>query len=718
MLHTSPNASIMEAKSRIDEMADTDLFVEVFPIERQHIPELTAYVPIFAEEPPGAVGGKLAYRLSRSFPGWWVWIDGRILSTESVSPMQLEITVEMIREQVPDSYQHLERVQEDAGWRLTASSAAHFVVYTAVREAEPALRAALKPFGQPVPSGYVLRDYGVRAWVAETIPALSLSIRSHIAYNRNAQEYLAQTAPDEAIGLRVMDRTAPSMIGTLTDVVGTLGDHRQRLLELTRREVMQRFLRETADDEIVVSVQSDGGNAYHYPASALRLLVRLHESADWGRFGIPPEAALKATRLAPDVRAQMVSAVSDVLKGRGIIGKAYNSRQNESSFTKMDFLPSLVFAGQRVRPYASEKLATDFVQNGLYERHPRFVSQPIRLGVINTLDAGAEDFVEALSRQLEKDFGCEINLIRQRNVRVVNEKNLASAVRVVEKEAPHVVLAFFPDAQGDLDANYETLKSLTLGKGIASHAVYETTMHNPDAMALVIMGVLAKTGNVPFALAEPLEYADYVVGLDMVREQLTRGDRVVAMARIYRHDGAFVQYLMHTIELDAGDAIPLAVWQALFPEDLFAEKRVILHHDGALPREVLDRLQRWGTVLGSRFFPVEILRRDVPRLYGLAGGITPAPWGSVFRVNDEEAFVISSEPGPDSTPLPLHVRVPDASLLIEQAIYSVLSWTLLHYGTYGTPKLPVTILRAEDMAQWLARGILPDNTAGDVPFWL
>lgn len=717
MLRTAPVASIMDGKARTEDMP-TDLFVEVFPIEQRRLPQLIAYTPIFTEAVHKVDGSQLAYRLKRAFRGVWVWGDSRILTTEAVSPVQMDITLDQLRGQIPELLAHIERIDEDSSWQMTPLAAAEYVAYIAMREADSEIRAALKPMGQRIPNGYILRDYSIGAWAVEIEPALSVSIHSHISYDRNAGTFITENSPADAIGLRVMDRTAASMIGTITGISGALGDLRQNLLEQHPREVMQRFLKASTDDDVVVQVKSAGGNNYEYPASALRLLVRPHEPDDWERFGISMEATLNAMRLAPDMQAKIVRKVSDVLKSRGIINKAYNSRHHDYLFASMDFMPSLAFAERRVRPYVFETLATDFVQNGLFERHQRFDQSPIRLGVVNTLEAGAEDFVEALRRQLEKDFGYTIELIKQRNVRKISEKNLASAVRVVEKENPHVILAFLPDPIDALDPLYEMLKSLTLSKGIASHAVYETTMHNPDAMAVVMLGVLAKTGNVPFALAEPLEYADFVVGLDVVREQLTRGDRVVAMARIYRNDGAFVQYLMDTIELDTDDPIPLSVWQSLFPEAMFAEKRIILHHAGLIPDAVLERLQRWASVLNSQFLPIDLVQADVPRLYGLEGGITQAAWGSVFRVNDFEAFVVSSEPSHEGTPMPLYLRVPDGSLPIEQAIYSVLAWTLLHYGTLGTPKLPVTIQQSENMAHWLARGILPDNTAGDVPFWL
>ena len=34
------------------------------------------------------------------------------------------------------------------------------------------------------------------------------------------------------------------------------------------------------------------------------------------------------------------------------------------------------------------------------------------------------------------------------------------------------------------------------------------------------------------------------------------------------------------------------------------------------------------------------------------------------------------------------------------------------------PRLPVTIQNADKLAEWLSKGMLPDNVNNDVPFWL
>jgi argonaute-like protein implicated in RNA metabolism and viral defense len=237
-----------------------------------------------------------------------------------------------------------------------------------------------------------------------------------------------------------------------------------------------------------------------------------------------------------------------------------------------------------------------------------------------------------------------------------------------------------------------------------------------------MMGVLAKTGSAPFALTEPLEFAQLVVGLDIVRERLTRGDRLAIMTRIYRRDGLFMQYFLEFTELEHDEPIPFSILQRVFPILFFNGKKVILHHAGTFPGDVRQMVPILARELNATFYPVEILQRQVPRLYGLGKQVIQAPWGSTFRVSDTEAFVVTADPGSDRTAQPLQIRIAsDAEvpeLTIEQAVYSVLAWTLLHYGSQGAAMLPVTVQHAADLAEWLGRGMLPQKPQGDVPFWL
>ncbi len=700
-------------------MAQHDLFLECFPLNLEEIPPLAAYDLRLTESTAGlanAAGMELAQQISQHLPGDWVYAAGRILTNDPADVEAIDTVLESIRSSSARVLASVVGLIPLDDWQPDATSAAEYVLQTSIQGHLSEIRETLLSLGTRIRNGYVLREPRLRAWEVAGYPAVSLSIRSNLLYDRNLQQYIEEHSPEDALGLRVMDRTPAANVATVEKILGTVAEQRESLLQQDRRGLMPYLLQNAAESESVVQVSS--GDPSSLPASALRVVIRTQSAEDWERFGVDGSQATKVLRLAPAVRAKIVRTASDILKNAGIIGNAYNSRSHPERFVQMDFTPSLTFANGRTRPYQAETLATDFIQSGLYARHPRFSSAPITLAVINTLDNIASDFMEAMRRQIERDFDFEIEMIRERNVRVVNEKNISSAVRVVEKENPHAVLAFFPDSQTPYDPNYDHLKSLTLGKGIAAQAIYERTMHNPDAMALIIMGVLAKTGNAPFSLTEPLEFAQLVVGLDVVREHLTRGDRLVVMTRIYRRDGLFMQYFMDHTEIEPNAPVPFSTLQRVFPMMFFKGKTVVVHHDGEYAADIRQMLRKVADELGSTFHLVEILRQQVPRLYGLAKQIQQAPWGSTFLLGNTEAFTVTSAPAADRTALPLRIRIERGALTIEQAVYSVLAWTLLHYGAQEQLALPVTIQHASDLAEWLRRGMLPQNQQGDIPFWL
>ncbi len=697
-----------------------ELFIELFPIT-QRPTDLASYTLLMKGEANENIGGRLAYRFSQAIGGRWAWVDGNLITDTSASPIQLGITLDILRPQSPDLLRDVIGIEETLGWQNNARAQAQFISQTALRDLDYALRQALKKFSVPLQNGRIEREPQLQTWVVDGEPALSLSVKSHILTAKNLQEALKERNEKlkNALGWRVMDITSPSMIGTIIAIRGVLAQHRARLLELTKRDAMHTLLQNAPDDEVVVTVQS-GFHEYDYVASALAIVIRPQED-DWTRFNINASQAYKLIRLAPAIRANLIKAMSDKLKEADLVSKAYSSRTHERLFAHLDFKPSLVYAEKRVRPHDPFSIGDDFLKCKTYQTHPKFADRPIKIAVINTLEEKISDFVEALRRLLEKQFDFKIEMIKERKVKVVTPKNLESAVRVIEKEEADVVLAFFANTslQDTIEENHARhLKTLTLGKGIATHVIYTATMNDPNAMPYIIMSLLAKTGNVPFALAEPLEYADYVVGLGFIRERLSKGDRVTAITRIYQSDGVFVRYIMDTLDLERDEPVPYILLQTLFPIQTFEKKRVIVHHDGNMSIESLQLLQKWGKTISATLAPVEVLQTDVPRLYGLGKGVTQPEWGSVFFLNPQEAFVVSSVPAEDSTAQPLHVRLPGESIEIGEAVYSVLAWTLLQYGIRGMPKLPVTVQAADDMAEWLAKGYLPTQKEGDVPFWL
>ena len=709
-----------------------DLFVEVFPLEPDATPPLFAYQLLLTGEPSPAMvdrlGRRVARHLRRSFPGAWLWLEGDIITDEERGGAELMINLDLLKGSDPDRYAALDGIEPAS---VSTQMQAEFMLRTRLRDLGDTMQDALDRQQARIRNATVEREHRLQAWEVNGEPAASISIASRLIYDQTVQQYAGTehdlgVLGDKLNGLWASD-PAKGRRGEITGIVGRMGDHRARLLDLPPQHMAIDDLQAALDGELVISVRI-GDEDYEYLAQSLWLIVRLPHLP---RFEINPVQALQTLQMQPRTRALLVKSVSDIGKEAAVLGNGYNSRTHPQLFFNADFEMNLRYGGGRVRPYNNDKLPYDFAELGEYHLREDFTVQPVRVCVVNTLALKLEDFVEALQRQLKRNFNFAIDVIRERRVRVVSRSNLESAVRVVEKENPDIILAFFPDDldagdddDSNTDATADYIKSLTLGRGLPTHVIYQSTLDDPDAMPGIIMSILGKTGSVPYVLTEPLEHVDFVVGLDIVREYFkTTGETcLTAIARFYQSDGAFIRYTVRDLS-QTETALPYVLMRDLFPQKEFANKRVLIHHDGPFAVDLLQALAGWGQAIKAAFCPVEINRLGAPRIYALEGGIVKPPWGSAFKLSDREALLVSFVAKEDITPQPLRVRLPAHPLLpppvaIEGVLRSILVWTLLAYGAERLPKLPVTTMNAEQLAYWLRRGGRFERETGVVPFWL
>ncbi|MDX1995616.1 MAG: hypothetical protein SF029_24745 [bacterium] len=691
----------------------TDLFVEIFPVAQENVPPLAGY-RLHTDLSGAALnkaGGRLATRFRKAYPGAWLWLDGHIVTDSPRTGVELLITLDILKGEQPQTYEPIIGIEEDPAWQPSPAVLGEFVNRTSLKALDDAIQAALDKAGKaekPPRHTQMEREHRTRLWQIRNAPAVSISIASRMLYEPTLQAYIGGETDDlndKLSGLYVKERES----GARGEIVSVNVE---------------------PDGVWRVTVRS-GSDEADFPADALQLVVRLPDVA---RFEIDPKQALIALQMKPATRAYYVKAASDVAKEAGVLANAYNSRTAPDLFFSADFEMNLRFNQNRVRRYRAETLPEDFTKCGAYRLRPAFQQAPLRVSVVNTLPTKLEDFVEAMQRHLARYFDFRIEIIRERQVRVVNPSNIASAVRAVEKDNPDIILAFLPDAaQKDDDDDHETaadayLRSLTLGRALPIHVIEQATLDDPDAMGSIILGILGKTGNAPFVLAEPLEGVDYVIGLALVREvkkaaKRSQPDeiRLTAIARVYRSDGEFVRYIVRELTLQ-DESLPYVLMRDLFPQRDFARKRVVVHHDGDLPDDLLQALTGWAQAISAKFYPVEIDRFGSPRLYGTVNGkVCQPPWGSAFKLSATEALLVSSVPKADVTPQPLHVRTLDAgsgALGIEMALRAVLVWSLLNYSVDGPSKLPVTVNNADDLAYWLRKGGTFGASEGEVPFWL
>lgn len=703
---------ISEPKPKKATMADASLFTEIFPVHADALPRLHAYTPSYKGNAP-RTGGKLAYRLKTALGGHWLWLDGRLVTDVAPNPVKLMMALDTIKAAHGKTFAALEHLEEVARWKPTPEERADFMIRGILEDLQPAIREGLAKVAFPVKNARVERELKAKAWAIDGKPAVSLSVMSRLVYTHSVMDFVA-TLPKQTdlVGLLVADTTS-SLQGEIVKVVGALKDHRERLIGLSQRSVMRDLIRKAADESLVLRVESKG-DQYDYVADALGLIVTFEHVA---KFDVIPAQVESALQINPSLRAQLVKAAADIAKAAGLLDNAYSQQNAPDRFLLVAPKPSIVWGGEKARPYDRERLNIDFSQHSAL----RFEGDTIRVATINALDEDADLFIESLKRELEKTHGIPLTVAKERKVKIVSEGNLDSAIRALTKENADALLAFFPDEPNigdDLPPFDRYVKEQSVTRGLSTLVLHASTLHKPEAMPQLIMGLIARAGGTPFAFEEPLPYADNIVGLALHRVVKKDGTHLHALARLYSNRGIAQGWRSGHAVLKEGERLPDSLLEHLLPKRQISTKRTLLHIDGRLRDDDAAALLAWEEQHDAALYPIEIVERGNPRLYNFVNKrIDVPPRGSAFVISDNEALLSTSGARFNATPQPLYVRSL-AKMKLAQVLDSVMTMALLHHGALQTPKLPVTISYADEWRDGIERGLFPDAKEGKSVWWV
>jgi hypothetical protein len=341
---------------------------------------------------------------------------------------------------------------------------------------------------------------------------------------------------------------------------------------------MQALIEKAPDDELVVSVMAGRPPAYDYIVSALKIVLR---TKDLARFKISRQRAQKALRIEPQSRSDLVKAISKLLKDRGLFQPAFNSNTDGLFLTgdAVDFEARVRFGDGHVANYDEKTILSDLRRHGLYRRAGADGSA-MRVGIVNGLKTGTTGAFVSQLRQNLAPLGFGLEVVGEAAADPGSRAEFERAVGKLELQKAHILAGIFANEIGEDEedwGSYHEFKSLTVGRGIPSQVVYESTLGKPYAMANIVLGVMGKTGNVPYVRPAALPYADLVVGIDIARkkkERLSGSINATAITRIYFSNGECFRYAIHDAPLE-GETIPENVVQGLFPMDEFKGKRVV-----------------------------------------------------------------------------------------------------------------------------------------------
>ncbi|MFX1501410.1 MAG: hypothetical protein ACFFDH_10660, partial [Promethearchaeota archaeon] len=152
-------------------------------------------------------------------------------------------------------------------------------------------------------------------------------------------------------------------------------------------------------------------------------------------------------------------------------------------------------------------------------------------------------------------------------------------------------------------------------------------------------------------------------------------------------------------------------------KSMFQKKTIMIHRDGFFRGDEISYLKELGEKYGINFQFVEVIKRNVPRLYNIANQkfLNPEK-NQIFYLSDKEAILVNNEVKGTKTANPLRIRVSDSSIL-NKALISIMALRMMHFGTTKTPKLPVTISFSDRISGFARRGIKPPNKSGNIPWW-
>lgn len=523
---------------------------------------------------------------------------------------------------------------------------------------------------------------------------------------------------------------------------------KQKLIEQAKNEISKKALQDDLSNKLLVAVKfGKGKKLYKYGMAALRPCVTSETAS---KFGVNWGELLKQTKILYKERTKLLATYKEeaenALNDYGFeLGISINSRHYPELFWQpqvpIEDTP-LLFGNGVIS--AQSKILTGLSRGGVYRRYYKFSdpSRPIRITVLDLCEVGLDNFIQKLKERL-KSYKFE-SLFVTNSILLKNLSDTQARAKVEEvvnelmEIKPEIVLAFLPQSDRNADEEeggslYHKIYDLLLRRQIASQMIYEDTLKNPDyyknILNQVVPGILAKLGNLPFVLAEPLQIADCFIGLDISREskaKLSGTMNACASMRLYGKQGEFIRYQLKDT-LIQGEEIPKQFLEGLLPKKEFEGKTVLIYRDGRFCGQEVANLLEWAEAIGCKLILVECRKSGIPRLYNFVNKTIAAPEkGLALRISSTEAVLVTTQVTEKiglAHPLRLTVITGNHPALIsppiEQVVETTLKLTLLHHGALKMPRLPMPVYGAHKTAKLRLRGIYPSSMLeGDCQFWL
>ena len=750
-------------QARVPAPSPTRYLSEIFPLEIDK-PNVQCFR--LNDKIERQVGNQFAWRFSKKFPDiiviwekgdfWVLAKSNQSMPTQEKWKQALKEIQEDLKEDIGDRFLSIQWVRNpEINASIKAQLAARILKFNGAFSPE-----TIKSENQVEVKREV--NFGAETFEVEGVenPAIFLTPKSYFSFAEDLAYFFEnhpfrQNPEKLLIGLKVRDIEKDNS-ATIVKLVGTIWERREELLEKATGSLSKEKLRDAPDEQPVVAVKfGKDSKEFHYAMAALRPCVT-DETADL--FDVKFGDLQKATKIPYKERQNFLKQSKQEAENALIpygfkLRTSINSRDYNSLFLAPRFkleetklLFGNGFIGER------GKILQGLSKGGVYRRHDDYRSLPIRISVLKVGNFMVKKYLlDEVQKHLKK-YKFESTIAKISSI-PVNSASVAEDRAKVEKavnkliETPEekavnelieipadIVLTILPQSDRNADNNeegsfYSFVSSRLLRRSRASQVIYEKTLANSNnyknILNQIIPGILAKLGNLPFILAEPLDIADYFIGLDISRtpkKKQAGSLNVCASVRLYGKQGEFIGYQLEDA-LTEGEEIEKRTLERFLPAANLSGKTVLIYRDGRFCGNEVKHLQDRAKAIDSKFILVECIKSGVPRLLNFQNpNITAPTKGLALRLSSHEVILVTTHV-PENMGLaqPLRLRViPDEGqkISLESLVEATLKLTLLHHGSLKEPRLPVPIYGSDRIAYRRLQGISPGALNGDRQFWL
>lgn len=221
----------------------------------------------------------------------------------------------------------------------------------------------------------------------------------------------------------------------------------------------------------------------------------------------------------------------------------------------------------------------------------------------------------------------------------------------------------------------------------------------------IILGILSKSGGIPWVLESPMDNVDCFIGLDVGTQE--KGIHYPACSVCLDGRGNLIGYYSTSIA-QSGEKIDTHSLQTIFDNVMIAyknahgdyPKHMIIHRDGFSNEENDWYIEYFGR-RNIMFDLVEIRKNISARLINVnqfSNEMNPNSGSAVIKGN--KAYLISTDVKPYlGSPRPLLLVHRHGSLSIQQIVRQIYVLSEMHIGSMRTSRLPITTLYVDKICK-------------------